>query len=265
MTASSDPFSLQGRTALVTGAAGHLGRAMAEALARAGAHVLVNGRSSERIDNTVAELRSCGLSVEGAVFDVTQVMEVEAFFAARPTVALHVLVNNAYAGGAGTIETASDDAYRGSYETVVVAAHHVTRAALPGLRLAAADKGASVVNIASMYALVSPDRRLYDADASTNPPYYGAAKAALLQWTRYAACEFGPQGIRFNAVSPGPFPSDAVQQSNPRFVERLAAKVPLRRIGTAPEVGSAVLFLASDAASFVNGANLVVDGGWTCW
>jgi NAD(P)-dependent dehydrogenase (short-subunit alcohol dehydrogenase family) len=265
MTDADSPFSLRNRVALVTGGAGHLGSAMVAALARAGAHVLVNGRTAARVDALVATLRATGLSAERAVFDVTQEADVDAFFAAWPRDRLHIVVNNAYAGGAGTIESSGGDSYRDSFEASVVAAHHVTHAALSRLRAGAADGLASVVNVASMYAVVSPDQRLYDSHAGANPPFYGAAKAALLQWTRYAACEFGPEGIRFNAISPGPFPSDAVQHTNPTFIARLAAKVPLGRIGTAPEVGGAVVFLASSAASYVNGANLVVDGGWTCW
>jgi NAD(P)-dependent dehydrogenase (short-subunit alcohol dehydrogenase family) len=98
-----------------------------------------------------------------------------------------------------------------------------------------------------------------------NPPFYGAAKAALLQWTRYAASEFGKEGIRVNAVSPGPFPSLAMKAANPDFIEALAAKVRMGRIGASDEIKGPMLFLASSAASFVNGANIVVDGGWTCW
>ena len=124
---------------------------------------------------------------------------------------------------------------------------------------------ASVINLASMYAMVNPDQRIYVSAAEVNPPFYGAAKAALIQWTRYAACEFGAEGIRVNSISPGPFPSEAVQKNNPAFIEKLASKVPMRRIGLSDEIKGPTLFLASSASSFVNGTNIVVDGGWTCW
>jgi NAD(P)-dependent dehydrogenase (short-subunit alcohol dehydrogenase family) len=211
-------------------------------------------------------LTNAGCSAEPAVFDVTDQSAVDNFFALRERQALHILINNAYLGGAGSIELSNAQAFSGSYDVTVVAAHNLVRAALPSLRLAVkADGDASVINLASMYALVSPDQRMYDSLVGANPPFYGAAKAALLQWTRYAACEFGAEGIRVNSISPGPFPSDAVQRSNPEFIQKLAAKVPMARIGRAEEVAGPVLFLASAAASFVNGANLVVDGGWTSW
>jgi NAD(P)-dependent dehydrogenase (short-subunit alcohol dehydrogenase family) len=177
-----------------------------------------------------------------------------------------VLINNAYAGGGGTILTTESDQYRQSFEVTLVAAHNLLRAVLPALRLGVEQSGdASVINVASMYGLVSPDLRIYDSAKGANPPFYGAAKAALIQWTRYAACELGPQGIRVNSISPGPFPSDDVKQTAPDFVERLAKRVPLGRVGIATEIQGPVLFLASPAASYVNGANLVVDGGWTAW
>lgn len=259
-------FSLRGKTALVTGATGHLGSAMAMALAQAGAKVWVNSRSLVRSQALTQVLINAGGSAEPAVFDVTDKSAVDDFFSVRERQALHILINNAYLGGAGSIELSDARAYTDSYDVTVVAAHNLVRAALPSLRLAVqADGDASVINLASMYALVSPDQRVYDSPGGANPPFYGAAKAALLQWTRYAACEFGAEGIRVNSISPGPFPSDAVQKSNPEFIQKLAAKVPMARIGRADEVAGPVMFLASTAASYVNGANLVVDGGWMSW
>ena len=259
-------FSLKGKTALITGATGHLGTSMALILAEAGAKVLINSRTFERSDALVARLKADGHAAESAVFDVTSSEEVAAFAERLQGDPLHVLVNNAYVGGAGNVECAESEAYAASYDVTMVAAHRLLTAMLPNLRAAADQCGdASVINLASMYALVSPDQRIYESASAANPPFYGAAKAALLQWTRYAACEFGKEGIRVNAISPGPFPSLSVQTANPGFIETLAAKVPMGRIGASEEIRGPMLFLASSAASFVNGANLVVDGGWTCW
>jgi NAD(P)-dependent dehydrogenase (short-subunit alcohol dehydrogenase family) len=259
-------FSLQGKNVMITGATGYLGAAMALSLAEAGAHVFVNSRSLDRSEALVETLLALGLSAEAAVFDVTDPSAIACFFTDRKDWPLHVLINNAYAGGAGCLELSGADAYAASYEVTVLAAHNLLKAALPALRNAVQEGGdASVINLASMYAMVGPDQRLYDSSDAVNPPFYGAAKAALLQWTRYAACEFGVEGIRVNSVSPGPFPSKFVQQSNPAFVERLSHKVPLGRVGQPQEIRGAMLFLASPASSFVNGANIVVDGGWTSW
>lgn len=259
-------FSVQDKTALVTGATGYLGSAMAFILAEAGAHVLVNSRSHERSEALVKTLVDAGYSAEPAVFDVTNQQGIDKFFSDLQGKPLHILINNAYVGGGGSIELSKAEAYADSYGITVLAAHNLLRAALPALKKAVQQDGdASVINLASMYAMVSPDQRIYESAHGFNPPFYGAAKAALLQWTRYAACEFGAEGIRVNSISPGPFPSESAQKSNPDFIEKLACKVPMGRIGLSDEIKGPTLLLASSASTFMNGSNIIVDGGWTSW
>jgi gluconate 5-dehydrogenase len=122
-----------------------------------------------------------------------------------------------------------------------------------------------VLNVASMYGIVAPDHRLYDGEKYANPPSYGAAKAGVLQFTRYLASFLSPHGIRVNAISPGPFPYKSTQRENPAFIERLGAKNMMNRIGEPHEVKGAAVFLCSDAATYVTGQNVSIDGGWTSW
>lgn len=259
-------FNLSGRTALVTGANGYLGRNICLSLARAGAHVLVNARTPSRCANLMEEIKDTGLKASAAPFDITDEAAVANFVASCADMPLHILVNNAYSGEGGTIATSPSDAFRDALEISLVGPHQLFQSLLPHLHVGRKETGdASVINIASMYGLVSPDLRNYKTAESSNPPFYGAAKAALLQYTRYAACEFGPVGIRVNAVAPGPFPAKQVQEDDVKFVQTLAARVPLGRIGQAHEIGGPVTFLASSAASFVTGTVLSVDGGWTSW
>lgn len=265
MSKGIEIFSLKGKTALVTGATGYLGQSMVHALAEAGAHVIINGRNTERVQKLTETLSSKKLSVERAIFDITQPIEIDRFVNNfnRP---VDILVNNAYTGGAGNITCSEGGSYANSYDISLVATHNLLQKLLPKLREAAkSNGGSSVINIASMYGIVSPDHRIYDSPQGVNPPFYGAAKAALIQWTRYAACEFGKENIRVNAISPGPFPSIEVQESNPEFINRLEQKVPMERIALSHEIKGVILFLASSASSYVNGSNVVVDGGWTCW
>lgn len=259
-------FELNGLRVLVTGATGYLGSAMSWALAEAGAHVLVNSRSSDKAELLVGALHEAGLTAESAIFDALDDASIRKYAELHAGDEVTVLVNNAYAGKSGSIELSTSSEYIESYKVSVAAAHSVVRELLPAFRLSVDRHGyASIINVGSMYGLVSPDQRIYENAASVNPPFYGAAKAALIHWTKYAACEFGREGIRFNSVSPGPFPSKAVQASKDNFVQTLASRVPLGRIGQASEIGGPIVFLASRASSFVNGANLAVDGGWTSW
>lgn len=257
-------FRLDGRIAFVSGAAGHLGRAMAFALADAGAHVVVNGRTAETLDALTRDIAERGGTAEPAVFDVGDLAALRAHFAARPR--LDIVVNNAIAMTPKPRDALTAQDFARTYETGVVAPFEIVRAALPALRAAVAASGeASVVNIASMYATVAPDVRIYSQPGQASPFHYGPAKAALLQLTRHLAAELGPEHIRVNALVPGPFPRSAVARSDPGFAARLAGRTMLGRTGEAAEIAGPLLFLASPAASFVTGAALAVDGGWTVW
>lgn len=121
----------------------------------------------------------------------------------------------------------------------------------------------SIVLFSSMYGVVAPDYDIYHAPMAPNPIEYGACKAGVLQMARYFATHYGPYNLRFNCVTPGPFPKTAVQQADPSFLPRLAEKTVLKRVGCNHEIVGPTLFLLSDGASYVTGHSLVVDGGWT--
>jgi NAD(P)-dependent dehydrogenase (short-subunit alcohol dehydrogenase family) len=260
MAFSMNMFSLAGRVALVTGGAGHLGKSICRGLAEAGAHVLVNGRNAEKAESFAAVLRQQNFAAEALPFDVTDSERAASIVGSLRR--LDVLVNNASPIQTGTIETVEPSAFATATAGIVQAAFVMARAALPLMR----TSGGSIVNIASMYGIVSPDPNIYGVSGSNNPPQYGAAKAGLIQLTRYLACHLAPEQIRVNAVSPGPFPPrDKLASEQPAFLEMLERKVPMRRVGRPDEIAGAVVFLAGDASSYVTGATIPVDGGWTAW
>lgn len=270
---SNDPinklFRLDDRVAFVTGAAGHLGSSFATALCEAGAEVILNGRNVEKLEQLAKQLQAKGYKASVSAFDITQesarqenLEKIE-----RDYKRLDIIVNNAYKGSAGTVQSATVKDFEEAYEICVIAAFHFIQLALPLLKETALYNpgGTSIINIASMYGTISPDPSIYGNSGQNNPPYYGAAKAALIQLTRYTACHLAPFNIRVNSISPGAFPSSKIEDSDPLFHDKLSQKNPMNRIGLPDELKGALLFLASDASSYVTGINLPVDGGWTAW
>jgi len=269
MTKSNPMFELNDRVVLLTGAAGHLGSAMARGLARAGAQVVLNGRNRSALEELASQIQQSGGQAIVLAFDVADATAVQdGLTELRHRLGrLDVLIHNAYNGRGGSLALSRDDDFEQSYAVAVVAAARLVQKAQDMLAAAGERNpgGASVINIASMYGIVSPDFRVYQTPEEFNPPFYGAAKAALIQLSRYIACQLAPQHIRVNAISPGPFPAESVQEVTPEFCVKLACRVPLGRIGQPDDLVGPVVFLASDASAYVTGHNLVVDGGWTAW
>lgn len=267
---SPDLFRLDGRVVLLTGAAGHLGRAMTMAIARAGALVLLNGRSTDKLTALAGEVAHEGLRAEPLPFDVTSGddMRVAVERIAGAHGRLDGIVNNAYSARVDRPVSAGFDAFIAA-AMINMAAPHLLIEACRRLLAEAGRRnrgGASVVNVASMYGVVSPDPRIYkDAPALANPPFYGASKAGMLQLSRYLACHLAPERIRVNAVVPGAFPSPAVLERFPRFEDAVRSKIPAGRVGVPEEIAGPVVFLLSDAASYMSGAAVHVDGGLTAW
>jgi NAD(P)-dependent dehydrogenase (short-subunit alcohol dehydrogenase family) len=260
------PFSLRGHAIALTGAGGWLGRAMALALAEAGADVLALGRTEASLVEVANEARAHEYpgTIEPFIADVDDDEATERALDALESLAgphgALGWVANAYSGRSEKILALSRAGIESTLRTGL--ASPMLQVDHAGRRMVARG-GGTIVHVASMYGLVSPQPDAYrDHPNFHNPPAYGAAKAALVQHTRYAAVHLGRNGVRVNCVSPGPFPSAAVQAES-SFVEQLEARVPLGRIGRPPEVAHAVVFLLSRAASYITGHNLVIDGGWT--
>jgi len=260
-SAALDRFDLTGTVAWVVGGSGHLGAASSRALAEHGAHVVIAGRDRDHSKAVVDDIIADGLSAETQMIDVGDADSVAS--AASSLMATHgrldTCVNFAYGSSGASFGEITLEQWETGLRLSGTGAFVVAREA--GARMTA---GASIVQVASMYGLVAPDPANYPQGVGINPPDYGFAKAGVIQLVRYQAVVLGPQGIRVNAISPGPFPGPAAR-AIPGFQERLEARVPLHRVGEPHELTGAVVFLASNASSFVTGTNIVVDGGWTAW
>ena len=261
MNKNHDLFSLNGMVALITGATGHLGREMSYELAEHGAKVILQGRNGVKVRALHTEMKAKGLDVEEAVFDVRSEIEINEYFASYPHKKLNILVNNAYAGGAGSIETATSQNFRDSYEIAVTSAFLMIKNSLSFMKNLK-DENKSIINISSMYGVVSPDFSIYENEQSYNPPFYGAAKAALIQLSKYTAANLSKYQIRVNTITPGAFPSPEAQK-NEKLLAGINDRNLMRRPGRPSELRGPIAFLASPASSYVTGSNLIVDGGWT--
>lgn len=256
-----DLFSLNGKTVLVTGGYGHLGTAISVGLAGAGADVFVLGRDKKKFEQAFADTAQKNIRFQ--LCDISQTQSVATAFKKVVELSgkIDVLVNNAFYSKGQHPERLSDDEWAFGIDGNLNSVYRCIREVIPFLK----EHGGKIINVSSMYGLVSPDFNIYDeSPASLNPPHYGAAKAGVLQLTRYFACYLGKYNITVNAVTPGPFPSEAVQQDEV-FIQKLKKKTPLGRIGKPEELAGAFVYLASDASTFMTGQNMVIDGGWTAW
>jgi NAD(P)-dependent dehydrogenase (short-subunit alcohol dehydrogenase family) len=257
---------LRGRTALVTGGAGHLGRAAADALAELGAGIVVLDLDPAACRAEAERIRAAhGVDADGLAVDLADEAGLRA--ALRDLVGRsdgpHVVVNAAAmvgttAAGGWAVPFAEQrtDAWRQALEVNLTACFVVVQELAPALT---ANRG-SVVNVSSIYGMVGPDLRLYEGTGLGNPAAYAASKGGLVQLTRWMATVLAP-GVRVNALTCGGIERG---QAAP-FQERYRARTPLGRMAVEEDFKGAIAYLASDLSAYVTGQNLVVDGGWTSW
>jgi NAD(P)-dependent dehydrogenase (short-subunit alcohol dehydrogenase family) len=242
---------LNGKTALITGSTSGIGRATAIALADRGAHVLIVGRDEQRAKDVVAEIEGKGGS---ATFRLTTLSDLAS---ARDLVVwaleasdghVDILINNAGVADLGPSNAATEEQFDGTFAVNVKIPFFLVAAFAPAM----AERGwGSVVNVSTMVA----------SFGAAGMALYGASRAALELLTKAWAAEYGPRGVRVNAVAPGPTRTRMMEAVPDDMVHQLASLAPAGRVAEPEELASAIDFLASDDASFVHGITMAVDGG----
>ena len=239
-------------TALITGGTSGIGRASANKLAKLGIHVIVVGRNAERGERTIREIRAAGAQADfmsSDLRDASTTRQVAKRALELGKGHLDILINSAGVFPFGPTHEMTEELFESVYSLNVKAPYFLVAELAP--LMAKRGKGA-IVNVSTMVAD-------YGAPGMS---LYGSSKAAINLLTKAWAAEYGPSGVRVNAVSPGPTRTEGTEAMG-EGVEQLAAQAPARRPATADEIAEAIVFLATDRASFIYGAKLAVDGGRT--
>lgn len=255
-------FDLSGRVALVTGASGYLGSALAEALAEAGGRVVVASRDLSKAQAAANALPAAQSGRHLAVaIDHMDEPSLERGFAAAVEQAgrVDILVDNGHEALAAAWRDVSGEQFTrqlanatGYFLLARMLRDHAVERKAP----------ASIILLGSMYGMVASYPEAYEGLVPASPAAYHALKGGIIHLTRHLAVYWAKDGVRVNCLSPGPFPQPKVSRE---LVARLEQRSPMGRMGQPQELKGAIVFLASDASSYVTGQNLVVDGGWTAW
>ena len=263
MSNLKDLMNLNGRVAFISGGAGYLGKSMCQVLTELGASVAIASRDKDKCETYANELNNLfGADAIGLEVDVTDIDSIRDSYI--KTVAhfgkIDILINNAWSGNKNTFESITYEDWKYDIDVCLNGVFFSVKEAYQYLE----ETEGVILNIGSMYGHTAPDYRMYDGKQFANPPSYGAAKAGVLQLTRYLASFLSPSNIRVNSISPGPFPFPEVQK-NRDFMKKLSDKNMLNRIGEPDDLKGVVALLCTDASKYMTGQNICVDGGWTEW
>ena len=271
-----DKFNLEGRAAVVTGGAGLLGAEFCKTLAEAGAAVVVADLNQDAAEKVARELTQAGYKAAAFGLDVTRIESARelASVTIRKFGRLDILINSAALDpkfdpdatakgiAPGAFEDYPLEQWNAALNVNLTGIFLVTQACVKPM-IEQGKKG-SIINICSTYGLNGPDQRIYIKDGQRvayKPVYYTTTKAGVMGFTKYLAAYYAETDIRINALTPG----GVYNNHEEYFVENYSAKTIMGRMAQKDEMNGALLFLASDASSYMTGNNVVVDGGWTAW
>jgi len=253
-------FSLEGRVALVTGGAGRYGAGQTWAVAEAGAKTIVASRNLDNCQAMVEQLRAAGCDAVARQLDLTSEESITDCCAwiEADLGRLDVLFNNAVSrSSGGDFSTVTAKQWTDTMAVNSTSLLVCTRACAKIMKKQ--GKG-SIINIASIYGMVGPQFDIYGSTGMKNPGEYAFAKGGMIQLTRYLATFYAKDGIRVNCISPGGYYDGQPEE----FVDNYCARTPLGRMAGPEDIKGVALFLASDASAYITGANIPLDGGWTC-
>jgi len=258
-----DKFQLTGRTAVVTGGAGLIGRAICRALSEAGARIFIAEVDMNAAGRLSQDIRMAGLKAETIKMDITSADSVKTSISqiTEQTTAIDIWINNAYprtADWGNKFEDVSMDSLRKNVDMHMNGYFFCSQQVL---ELMKTKKQGVLINIASHYGVLGPNFSIYEGTSMTMPAAYALIKGGIVNFSKYLATYYAPYNIRVNAVCPG----GVFDNQPPEFVEKYIKLTPLNRMARPEDIAGTVLFLCSDAAAYITGQVVMVDGGLSAW
>lgn len=259
-------FRIDGKIAIVTGGAGLFGKPISGALAEAGAQVIIASRDKEKCEAYATALVAKGLKAEGMSFDLSDEKSIERFVedVCKKYGAIDILVNNAVSrDGMKDLEQLSKADIESSQIINTTGLMLLTKSVVKIMR---EQKAGNIINVSSIQGVVGPNFPVYGKTGMTSPVNYTYDKWGMVGFTKWLANYYGRFNIRANCISPGGYgPGIVVDAGRNEFIENYKRLTPLGRFAEDDDIKGPVIFLASEASSYITGHNLLVDGGWTNW
>lgn len=261
-------FSLEGKNVVVAGGAGQIGFAMVQILFDAGANIYIADLDVEMANQKLNKHENLKGKVNVIKLDVSNSNSLDDFHKQLAGINVHGLVNCFhFKGNTRKLDTSSnffscfeeypEEAWDLVHDVNLKGSFRLSQKLLPKMK----NCGAAIVNVSSTYGIVSANKSIYGNSGINSPVAYATSKAALINLTRYMATHLADSGIRVNCLSPG----GVLNNQSEDFIKKYCEKTPLKRMANAEDYQGAILYLISNASSYMTGANLVVDGGWTAW
>lgn len=258
-----EKFNLKNKVAVVTGGAGLIGRAVSIALAEAGAHVYIAETDKEKANELVQKLKKQNRLADFLEFDITNSKSIEAGIdqILQKKSQIDIWINTAYPRTEDWGTKFEDIKEESLKKNIDIHLNGYFISSQKILKVMKKQNKGVLINFGSIYGMVGPNFSIYEGTKMTMPAAYSAIKGGIINFCRYCATYYGKYNIRVNCICPG----GVFNKQNPKFVEKYEKLTPLGRMAKPEDIAGPVLFLCSDAASYITGHTLMVDGGWTAW